>query len=210
MIEKGQKSASLIDAQALVTAEKGSKKWIKKFIGLYRDSKKRNLIDRNYPLSRFKIIKNNSEWDLCYESEPRVIRAIEENGVIVIGDREDPQMLVKFRGKMSGIPLRDIHTIEGSQFEKGVWYIPIGEIRWHLINNFLERKGFVYLDEGEWSRVRPIKDYVKTKSADIFNCINNKAESIPKKFPNDEIEAKNIFGSSRLMTRNNYIREYSE
>ncbi len=149
--------------------------------------------------------RNASGWVHCKAAESKLVNGIGETGVIVIGEVEDPLLLLKVRGRISGVALRDINLPKRARMREGYWYSPVGETRQTLREAFDEGNARLVLASGDWAEIRPVRGNNEHTTKEVMDRAKAFAKEAPKTYPNDQIEIYDkAFDTMRTLTRREY------
>lgn len=146
--------------------------------------------------------ENRDNWRLCEKAEPRLMGAIKDNGVIVIGEQDDPLLLLKFSGRISALALRDFSDQNGKIFREGSWYSPKRETKKLLVEAFEGGQGRIVIPEGEWVAIRPLEHSYINSAEVIFNTAMSYARTTPGSFSDKTIRLPH----GDIVTRTAYYR----
>lgn len=146
-------------------------------------------------------------WHLCSTAEEKLDRAIDEQAVMALGEKDDPLFLLKFNGKLSGLCIKDVVTKDGQVFIAGNWYSPTGvDTREGFRKAFDKGRGRVSL-EGDWALMRPYKSIVGDALEVSVDIARRLALNIPEEYEDPD---KQIKSDDASWERSVYRRAYEE
>mgnify|MGYP000267581228 CR=1 FL=1 len=133
----------------------------------------------------FQIKVGHESWWLCGEAEPRLVDSIHNRAAVLVNGF----LLVKFKGKFSGLCTRTTTVPSGQTFIEGNWYSPTGELRSAIKNGFDAGDAKLSIPAGEWAMIRPLaNDQSRGLVAnDVLEQARNYAARIPERLP-DQIK----------------------
>ena len=104
---------------------------------------------------KLNIKVGKSDLLLCRRAEPRMARAIEENGIILVNEN----FLVKFNGVFAAVSLHNRRADNGLVL-KGNWYYPRGSsVRNEIRAAFDDGETTINLPNTTWNRTREVEVY---------------------------------------------------
>lgn len=106
------------------------------------------------------IALNNGIWFLCYASEDALMDTLSEQGYLVLVDaQKQPIILVKFKGKESGLVLKSFVTQTGQIIPAGLWISPVSphtRTRLERVFDTKYQKMNIQLFDGQWAYMRSV------------------------------------------------------
>ena len=148
----------------------------------------------------------HDKWELCDLAEYKLVLALESGGVMAVGEQENPNMLMKFRGRLTGLCLQDTETTSGNVFIKGNWYSPTDfGTRKDLEMSFDRGKGRVPVLDGEWALMRPLRTVGDATPEEIVDMTEKIAQGLPNVASDDK-----IYIEDKLYTRKEYRSIFKE
>lgn len=115
-------------------------------------------------------------WDLCYYSEERMVNAIKEKAVIVVGG-----LMVKFHGRITGLCFESFSSSRVT-FIKGQFYSPDIPTQDELKDNFVRGNNIPKLSHSKWVLMREV--YLNSVDTNmVVQQSKAMAESMPRVIP---------------------------
>ncbi len=75
---------------------------------------------------RIKLTPSHDDWYLCERSEEKLVDTLSEQGCLALLDAaQRPLIVVKFKGKPSGLVLQTCKTADGTVLPAGTWISPV-------------------------------------------------------------------------------------
>lgn len=98
------------------------------------------------------VLPTYSGWYLCPMAEERLAQAMRDQAVLLVNGA----ILLKFKGKLSGVALQTTLLADGTQLFEGCWYAPID--RRDAICDAFDRGESRFCVDGEWAFIRAIDE----------------------------------------------------
>ncbi len=148
------------------------------------------------------INTSNASWELCPASEPLFTKSVRDKAVMAIGSQE-PHLLLKFNGVMTGLCLTDVVTPSGTMFVQGNWYSPTDvDNREQLKDAFDSGLGKFPL-AGAWTLMRAYKSTNGTSFDTVMKRVREVAHKIPSRYKPSYISQRGYNVSRKTYRRMN-------
>lgn len=121
-----------------------------------------------------KVVPMYCSWYLCSDAEGRLSQAIHDQAVLLVND----VILLKFRGKLSGVALQNSLLADGTQLIAGCWYAPV-DSRDEIREAFDRGESRLWV-EGQWTLLRGLYD---SDNNALLLQAQTFATALPAQFP---------------------------
>lgn len=127
---------------------------------------------------RLKVLPTYAAWGLCPDAEPRMMRAIQDQAVLLVNG----VILVKFWGRLSGLAISNARLADGAQLAEGCWYAPIDQRE--EIQAAFDRgeRHFDCVEGALWAFIREV-DERHSDGASVLRQAKTWATNLPAQLP---------------------------